>query len=111
MRVVDAGANAAENNVRKERGKANTTMSIRGKVDAGGFEPPAFWLQTRRSSNLAKRPCILSGEPLPFEPSPAHDSESNAVDGRIAVGTHTNAGARNANQGLEFGHVLLSSGG
>ena len=35
MRVVDAGANAAENNVRKERGKANTTMSIRGKVDAG----------------------------------------------------------------------------
>jgi len=26
-------------------------MTIRGKVDAGGFEPPAFWLQTRRSSN------------------------------------------------------------
>ena len=22
-----------------------------GGVDAGGFEPPAFWLQTRRSSN------------------------------------------------------------
>jgi hypothetical protein len=51
LRVVDAKANAAENNVRKERGKANTTMTIRGKVDAGGFEPPAFWLQTRRSSN------------------------------------------------------------
>jgi hypothetical protein len=37
LRVVDAKANAAENNVRKERGKANTTMTIRGKVDAGGF--------------------------------------------------------------------------
>ena len=36
---------------KEARGKASTLATVGSKVDAGGFEPPAFWLQTRRSSN------------------------------------------------------------
>ena len=31
--------------------KTSVLRGQKGMVDAGGFEPPAFWLQTRRSSN------------------------------------------------------------
>ena len=37
------------------------------------------------------------------------ESESNAVDGRITVGTDTYAGAGHANERFEFGDVVLCS--
>jgi hypothetical protein len=46
------GQRSAANNVRKERGKANTTMSIRGKVGAGESHRAAiaaqFWMRLVR---------------------------------------------------------------
>ena len=50
--IRDAGANGLD---RAQRGKPvakRPRLSLMANgVDAGGFEPPAFWLQTRRSSN------------------------------------------------------------
>ncbi len=62
--MSDFQSQVQENSIQVDAGPTNWTEQSEGsswtcsrvqeaaiQVDAGGFEPPAFWLQTRRSSN------------------------------------------------------------
>ena len=50
--IVDTGDNELDRaQRRKPVAKWQRLESVNREVDTGGFEPPAFWLQTRRSSN------------------------------------------------------------
>ena len=87
-------------------GSCLTGMGLLSReMDVVGFEPTTSWLQTKHSSNWAKRPCKPTVEPHLFESSPWIDwNESSVyhVDRCVTVWSNAHACAWNANQRFDF---------